>query len=246
MKKITLTIGIFMCFTFGFAQQDLIASGNIWTLHYMVINGSTINVTQPHPSNPSYHPGIQFSESSANYYDFYATAGDINYAFNSSASLSFGSGTFTVQIPSVTLGSCFSYCTQESQYLGTIISGNGSLPRIFDYEIIDEGNGNKLLIIDTPEGNRAVHGNYVLSLQKFQKKSIVMYPNPVREKLYFDFKGVLVEKLNVLSTVGSSIFEIKVSPQENSLDISFLSPGVYFIKTTYKDGDTKVSRFIKE
>ncbi|MBC8756085.1 T9SS type A sorting domain-containing protein [Kordia sp. YSTF-M3] len=246
MKKITLSICAFICFHFGFAQQDLIGDGNIWTLHYMVINGTTINVTQPHPSNPSYHPGIQFFESSPNYYDFYANAGDINVAFNASQSLSFGSGTFTVQFPGVTLGSCSTNCALESQYLGLIITGSSSPPRTFDYQIIDEGNGHKTLIIDTPEGNRAVHGNFVLSLEKFQKKSIVMYPNPVKKKLYFDFKGFSVEKIDVLSVVGSRIFETKISHQDNSLDLSFLSPGIYFIKTTYKDGDTNVSRFIKE
>jgi len=46
--------------------------------------------------------------------------------------------------------------------------------------------------------------------------------------------------------MGSSIFETKISHQENSLDLSFFSPGIYFIKTTYTDGDTNVSRFIKE
>ena len=73
-----------------------------------------------------------------------------------------------------------------------------------------------------------------------------MYPNPIKKKLHFDFKGFSVEKMNVFSLVGSSIFETKISNQENSLDLSFLSPGIYFIKTTYKDGDTHVSRFIKE
>ncbi len=246
MKKITLTICTFICFSFGFAQQDLIAGGNIWTLHSMVINGNTINVTQPHPSNPSYHPGIQFIESSPNYYDFYATAGDVNGAFNSLASITINPDTFIVQSPGVTLGSCFSQCLLESQYLGTIIFGNSSPPRTFNYEIIDEGNGNKTLIIDTPEGNRAVHGNYILSLKKFDKKSIVMYPNPVKKKLYFDFKGFSVDKIEVLSLIGSSLFETKISNQDTSLDVSFLSPGMYVIKTTYKDGDTFISRFIKE
>lgn len=246
MKKITLPILAFFCFCIGFAQDDLIAGGTTWTLHSMVIDGNTINVTQPHPGNPNYHPGIQFVESTPNHYDFSASAGDINVAFNSEISLSFGSGTFTVQNPSVTLGSCFLHCTLETQYLGTIILGNSAPPRIFNYEIIDEGNGNKTLIIDTPEGNRAVHGNYILSVKQFQEKKIVMYPNPVKKKLYFDFKGISVKKMNVFSVVGTSIFETKISNQENSLDLSFLSPGVYFIKTAYRNGDTSVSRFIKE
>jgi hypothetical protein len=61
-----------------------------------------------------------------------------------------------------------------------------------------------------------------------------MYPNPVKKKLYFDFKGFSVEKIEVLSLVGSNIFETKISHQDSSLDLSFLSPGIYFIKLSTK------------
>lgn len=246
MKKITLPICLFICCFFGFSQDDLIGDGNMWTLHYMVIDGNTINVAQPHPSNPGYHPGIQFFESAPNYYDFNANGGDINYAFNSLESISFTPDTFTIQFASVTLGQCITNCMLESQYLYTIVSGSSGAPRTFNYEIIDEGNGNKTLIIDTPEGNRAVHGNFILSVKKVEKKSVVMYPNPVKKNLYFDFKGFSPEKISVLSLVGSSIFEAKISHQHNSLDLSFLTSGIYFMKITYQDGDTQISRFVKE
>ncbi|WP_046758399.1 T9SS type A sorting domain-containing protein [Kordia jejudonensis] len=124
--------------------------------------------------------------------------------------------------------------------------GNNSVMRTFDYEVIDLGNGNKRLIIDTPEGNRAVHGNFTLSAKKFDEKKIVMYPNPVKKKLHFDFKGFQVESVRILSLMGTSIFEKTSLHQENSLDLSFLKPGIYFMKTTFKDGDTTISRFIKE
>ncbi|EDP95390.1 T9SS type A sorting domain-containing protein [Kordia algicida OT-1] len=241
MKKITLPFCLFFCCFFGFSQGDLV--GETWRLHYMEIDGNIINVAPTQGINSA---GIVFAEPSSNYYEFQATAGDINYAFNSGNSLTFGTGNFTADFVSVTLGNCLSACTLESQYLYTIMSGSNSSSRVFDYEIIDQGNGEKLLIIDTPEGNRAVHGNFVLSVEKFQKKNIVMYPNPVKKKLYFDFKGFSPEKINILSLVGSSIFEAKVSHQQNAIDLSFLSPGIYFMKTTYKDGDTTVSRFLKE
>lgn len=90
-----------------------------------------------------------------------------------------------MQSLSATLVSCFSYCTRESQYLGTIISGNSSPPRTFNYEIIDEGNDNKTLIIDTPEGNRAAHGNYILSLKKFHKKKHCYVSQPCKKEIVF-------------------------------------------------------------
>lgn len=244
MKKITLPICAFFCFYLGFAQQELINSENKWLLHHMVIDGTTIDV--PQAPLPMYIPGIRFSGTDSSNYNFSADVAGINGAFDLEPPLVITPTSFTIQQPSVTLGDCSPNCILESQYLSTIISGNFNPLRTLDYEIIDEGNGRKRLTITTPEGDIAVHGNYILSIKRFDKKNITMYPNPVQKKLYFDFKGYSVEKLNILSVVGSSIFETKISHQQNSLDLSFLKPGIYFMKTTYKDGDTTVSRFIKE
>lgn len=244
MRKITLPILAFFCFYLGFAQEELLNNENKWILQHMVIDGTTINIS-PAPL-PMYNPGIRFSGTNSSNYNFSADVAGINGAFDLEPPLVITLTSFTIQQPSATLGDCSPNCTLESQYLGTIILGNSAPPRTLDYEIIDEGNGRKKLTITTPEGNIAVHGNYILSVKQFQKKKIVMYPNPVKKKLHFDFKGFSVEKMNVLSIVGTRIFETKISNQENSLDLSFLSPGVYFIKTTFRDGDTSISRFIKE
>ncbi len=241
MKKTTLLLCALLFCISGFAQQDLIDIP--WKLHSMVINGNTINVEPVQGIN---NAGISFYETSPNIYEFQATAGDINYVFNPGASLIFNPGTFTVDFVSITLGNCQSACTLESQYLFTIMMGNDNEMRTFNYQVIDLGGGNKQLIIDTPEGNRAVHGNFTLSNKKFDEKKILMYPNPVKKKLFLDLKGYAVERINVLSFVGATVFESKVSQQQNTIDVSFLKPGIYIMKTTFKDGDTTVSQFIKE
>lgn len=248
MKKIKLLTISFILFYFyiGFAQQDLLNGGNKWLLHHMIIDGNTINVPQS-TGLPSYNSGIQFSGTQASDYNFTAgIAGNINAAFDLQGPIVINLDSFTINFPSITLGDCNPNCTLENQYLNTIILGNSNSTRTLDYEIIEESNGNKRLIIDTPEGNKAVHTNYVLSSKKFYKEHVVMYPNPVKNTLFFDFKGFQVKKLSVLSIVGTSIFEKEILSQDNSVDLSFLSPGVYFMKTTYKDGDTFVSKFIKE
>ncbi|MFK7749518.1 MAG: T9SS type A sorting domain-containing protein [Kordia sp.] len=244
MKKITLSIFALFFFCIAFAQQELLNSENKWILHYMVIDGTTIDV--PQAPLPMYISGIRFLGTDSSNYNFSADVAGINAAFDLEAPLVITPTSFTIQQPSVTLGDCFPNYLLESQYLSTIISGNFNPLRTLDYEIIDEGNGRKKLTITTPEGNIAVHGNYILSIKKFDQKNIVMYPNPVKKELYFNFKGLSVEKINILSVVGSSIFETKISHQENNLDLSFLKSGIYFMKTTYKDGDRIVSRFVKE
>jgi len=244
MKKTTPLFCALLFCILGFAQEELLNNGNKWILQHMVINGSTINI--PPTPLPMYSPGVQFLGTDASNYNFSADVAGINGAFDSVGPLVITPTSFTIQQPSVTLGDCFPNCTLENQYLYTIFSGNFNPQRTLNYEIIDEGNGRSKLTITTPEGDIAVHGNYILSLKKFSKKEIIMYPNPVKKKLHFDFKGASVEKMNVLSVVGSSLFETKISHQENSLDLSFLSPGIYFMKTTYVDGEISVSRFIKE
>lgn len=244
MKKIILLICAFFSFHQGFAQQDLLNNENKWLLHYMVIDGTTIDV--PQAQLPMYIPGIRFLGTDASNYSFTANVGGINSAFDLAPPLTISPTSFTIQQPSITLGDCAPNCLLESQYLSTIILGNATPSRTLNYEITDEGNNRKTLTITSPEGNIAVHGNYILSVKKFDKKRIVMYPNPVEKKLHFDFKGYYIEKMNVLSLVGTSIFEAKISNQQSTLDVSFLTAGIYFLKTTYKDGDTTISRFIKE
>ncbi|MEM6721611.1 MAG: T9SS type A sorting domain-containing protein [Bacteroidota bacterium] len=245
MKKTTLFIYALLFSMFGFAQEELLNSQNKWILHYMVIEGTTINI--PPAPIPIYSPGIIFHGTDPSNYNYSAGVGTMsNTAFDATGPTIINSDTFIAQYPSVTLGAC-SNCVLEGQYLGAIMGGVTNTPnRVFNYDIVDEGNGMKRLTITTPEGYIAVHGNYTLSVKKFNQKDIVMYPNPVKKKLFFDFKGFPVEKTTVLSMVGATIFEAKVSPQENTIDLSFLKPGVYFVKTTFKDGDATIARFIKE
>ncbi|MEM6687221.1 MAG: hypothetical protein AAF617_15675 [Bacteroidota bacterium] len=116
----------------GFTQQDLINSGNKWILHYMVINGNTINVASG-PGLPMYNPGIQFTGTQPSDYNYAANVGaNSNVAFDATGPTTITSVTFTAQFPSVTLGGCFN-CVLESQYLGTIMGGVSSTPnRVFD------------------------------------------------------------------------------------------------------------------
>jgi hypothetical protein len=244
MKKTTPILCALLFCMFGLAQQELLNDQNKWILQQMVIDGTTINIT-PAPL-PFWNPGIRFSGTDASNYNYSADVAGNNGAFDALGPIVITPTSFTIQFPTVTLGSCHPTCVLESQYLYTIMSGNFDPQRTINYEIVDEGNGRKKLTFTTPEGNTAIHGNYILSVKRFDQKKIVMYPNPVKKKMHFDFKGFPVEKIGIVSLTGASIFEMKVSPQQNSLDLSFLSPGMYFMKTNYQDGDTTISRFIKE
>lgn len=60
---------------------------------------------------------------------------------------------------------------------------------------------------------------------------ILIYPNPARDRLNLYLpRSLNVEKLLVVDLNGKEIEESEISSSQISLDISYLSPGVYFIK----------------
>jgi hypothetical protein len=70
--------------------------------------------------------------------------------------------------------------------------------------------------------------------------SIIMYPNPVKNTLTID--GLVVKDVVIYSVLGKVV--LKTSNQ-NTIDVSSLSQGVYFIKVS--DGiNASTKKFIKE
>lgn len=242
MKKTTLFILTSMFSLFGFAQQELLEHD--WKLHYMVIDGVTINVPPPQPFDFDYDPGIQFYD---DFIEYEVTAIiDFNVFSDGLPPVIIDEDSFIVNEPSVTLGDC-NYCLLESQYLGVILFGDGASQRTFGYEIIDGTDDKKTLIITTPEGNTAVHGNYyLLSTDDFEKESITIYPNPAKNKLTINSKEWALEKIEVYSILGSHVLERTGLDPNSSIDVSFLKPGIYFAQITIENGNKHMYQFIKE
>ncbi len=238
MKKFWL-ISIFLLVSqINLAQPEILGD---WTLHYMVIDGITYDVMQPHPSNPFYDPGIEFYEDGSDY----QVTGFIHFNVFTELlpPIVIEATTFTVNEPTVTLGDCIPYCDLEGRYLGTILFGPA--PRTFDYEITDGQNGNKTLTITTPEGNIAVHGNYVLTVDSFEKANVKLYPNPVESMLSIEHSNELrITKAKIISVVGENILEV-FAENLKTLDLSFLETGLYFIELTSIEGERYVQKIIK-
>ena len=70
--------------------------------------------------------------------------------------------------------------------------------------------------------------------------SIIMYPNPVKNKLTID--GLVVKDVVIYSVLGKAVLNIS---NQNTINVSSLSKGVYFIKVS--DGiNASTKKFIKE
>ena len=84
--------------------------------------------------------------------------------------------------------------------------------------------------------------NPILSSPSFEKLNVVIYPNPVSDKLYVSSENIVIEKLNIYSISGQKVLEQHTSI--NTVDVSSLSKGMYFIEIATSEGKT-VKKFIK-
>ena len=78
-----------------------------------------------------------------------------------------------------------------------------------------------------------------LGIDDLNQLDISIYPNPTSDKLYID--GLVIQDVVIYSVLGKEV--VKISNQ-NSIDVSSLSKGVYFIKVS--DGvNSSTKKFIK-
>ncbi len=73
--------------------------------------------------------------------------------------------------------------------------------------------------------------------------NLVLYPNPVSNKLFISSENTVIEKISVYSLTGKKVFESK--HEANSIDVSELSKGMYFIEISSTKGKS-LKKFIKK
>ena len=71
-----------------------------------------------------------------------------------------------------------------------------------------------------------------------------IYPNPTTNNLYISSKNILIKKMTIYSISGKLIME-QNNNQNNSIDVSSLLEGVYFIEISSESGKS-VKKFIKK
>ncbi len=80
-----------------------------------------------------------------------------------------------------------------------------------------------------------------LSNEFFKADNLFVYPNPASDMLYFDTTGdILLNKVEIYDTIGKRILSSQVN--NNSVDISQLNSGVYFVKIY--SGESQITKKI--
>lgn len=81
------------------------------------------------------------------------------------------------------------------------------------------------------------------SIQKYNADILLLYPNPVQNSLNIDFDKNNLFKIEIYNELGNKV----IVSQKEIVDVSYLSPGIYFIKAF--DNNKKVlqvQKFIKK
>lgn len=80
----------------------------------------------------------------------------------------------------------------------------------------------------------------------FQTGTTLIYPNPVNAKLNIISNGdLLFEKIEIIDISGQKVYSGNSVGQQDEIDVSKLSNGVYFLKL-YTDNKIETQKFIKQ
>lgn len=128
----------------------------------------------------------------------------------------------------------------------SVVEGNGTTYEQIDYEYIHSqpvrGANFYRLIQEDFDGTQAPSNTIMVYVSESElAPNIRLYPNPSFGTL--NIEGTSNPKVTVFNTAGVSLL---VSENQNTIDLSHLKTGVYFIQVEDASGITSKHRFIKE
>ncbi len=113
----------------------------------------------------------------------------------------------------------------------------------YHYEIISDSSGNySELILYSEPGFELHYNNTPLSLSDFNFRPFITFPNPVTSTLNIQPTMSNLEKIFVYSPSGKLLIEM---PFKEQIDVSHLTPGIYFIEISSPEGKS-VQKFVKQ
>lgn len=77
-------------------------------------------------------------------------------------------------------------------------------------------------------------------------QSLVISPNPATTTLNVQLSNKGNAVLYVINELGQTVQSVNVHSTNNVLDVSRLSPGLYFVRAAADDGSVQVAKFMKE
>lgn len=85
----------------------------------------------------------------------------------------------------------------------------------------------------------------VVIITKEKKRDLVVSPNPATEKISFTNEDGKFISATIVSLTGKVLIEKKPGKDSNTIDISSLAHGIYFLQLRKLNGESESVRFIK-
>ncbi len=143
----------------------------------------------------------------------------------------------------LTLGYCFTDACQDyfAIYSPFYFTSGGNW---FTYEVIDNPDTTKTLIVTNVDGDQAIYNtDPLLGLTTFELANITVFPNPVSETLLISAENTQIETFSVFTITGQKILEQQNI--DNTIDVSVLPQGIYFLQVFATEGNA-IKKFIKK
>jgi hypothetical protein len=125
----------------------------------------------------------------------------------------------------------------EAEFFNFFIVGHSFSPWVDN-----ESNGEQSLYTISPWYPLINGKNTALGVNEYSASRVTVYPNPVTDRLFITTENAQMIKIEVYSISGKKVFEnLKF---ENSVDVSSLSKGIYFLEIISEEG-RDIRKFIK-
>ena len=229
MKKL-LFVFLIGCFSFqNYAQNGALYQD--WYLISYELEGENHSITE---INPSISPSLYIDQDLG----FTGFAACNNYIGNFSYDEINDSLILDSFDATLTLCDFPSQDNFETDYFSLF-----TINQVYSYDIIYDADY-EYLELELSPGNILYYRNAQLfSTDNFSTETFSIYPNPVSSILYISSEINNIEAITIY--LANGIKAISIENKNNSIDISNLSNGLYFVEISSKEGKL-VKKFIKK
>lgn len=126
-----------------------------------------------------------------------------------------------------------------------IATGNSSTSSPYSYTDVNAATGNNFYRIKEVDAEGNAVYSPVKTVYISGKVSTKFFPNPVKDKLYITSNGGTIQSVVVTNTDGKEIARYSSPGSGNSIDMSSLPVGIYFVTVRYASGHGETIKVLK-
>ncbi len=104
------------------------------------------------------------------------------------------------------------------------------------------------MTITASNGDQAIYGNELLSVENFNSSHFAIHPNPSKEKLFLTSKNTTGKlTIKILNIEGKLLATQNLEfENQTSINVSNLKSGIYFLNIESENGSIETKKFLKD